>query len=420
MAESSKKFIRENRKILYILLVAGFFVFGIYIGINYKKPIDKVVGISDIQTPVAVTADFSPFWKVWDLINQKYPGASEITNQQRVYGAISGLMSSLNDPYSEFFNPSDTKLFESDIEGSFGGIGAEIGMKNKVLTVIAPLKDTPAYKDGIKSGDEILKIDQTATDSMDVDTAIRLIRGDKGTTVTLTILRPGENTPRIIPIVRDIINAPTLDSSLRPDGIFDIKLYSFSANSADLFRTALQKFSASGSDKLLIDLRGNPGGYLDSAISMASWFLPGDKTVVTEDYGAGIPADVYKSKGYNIFSDKLKVVILIDGGSASASEILSGALRDNGKAILVGEQSYGKGSVQQVINVTPDTIVKITVAKWLTPNGISISKKGLTPDYVVDLTQADSDANKDPQLDKAVQLLTNWPGVPAQTATPAQ
>jgi carboxyl-terminal processing protease len=414
------EFLKKNSKVLYILLVAGFFVFGIYIGINYRAPIDKITGISNIQAPQTVTADFSPFWKVWDIINQKYPGATDITNQQRVYGAISGLMGSLNDPYSEFFNPDDTKLFESDIEGSFGGIGMEIGMKDKVLTVIAPLKDTPAYKAGIKSGDEILKIDQTATDSMGIDTAIRLIRGDKGTTVTLTILRPGENAPRIIPIVRDIINAPTLDSSLRPDGIFVIKLYSFSANSADLFRTALQKFSASGSDKLLLDLRGNPGGYLDSAISMASWFLPGDKTVVTEDYGAGMPSDVFKSKGYNIFSNKLKFVILIDGGSASASEILSGAMKDDKRAILVGTQSYGKGSVQEVVNVTPDTIMKITVAKWLTPNGISISKKGLTPDYVVPIVQADTDAGKDPQMDKAVNLLNNWPGIPTTTTPPTQ
>jgi carboxyl-terminal processing protease len=279
-------------------------------------------------------------------------------------------------------------------------------MKNKVLTVIAPLKSTPAYNAGIESGDEILKIDKTATTNMSIDDAVNLMRGPKGTTVTLTIYRQGELQPRVIPITRDTINIPTLDTNARKDGIFVISLYSFDANSANLFRGAMQQFVNSGDNKLILDLRGNPGGYLDAAVDMASWFLPGDKTVVTEDYGGKQPSDVFKSKGYNIFAGKnLKFVILIDGGSASASEILSGAMRDNGVAKLVGAQSFGKGSVQEVINITPDTILKVTVARWLTPDGTSISEKGLTPDYPVAITQKDLDAKIDPQMDKAVELL---------------
>ena len=388
-----------------VLLVILFFFFGIYVGDHNRPEIDKVIGVSNKETQVATQVDFSPFWKVWNTINEKSPTATKITDQARVYGAISGLIGSLNDPYSVFFTPDEAKSFESEIAGNFDGIGLEVGIKDKVLTVIAPLKDTPAYRANMKSGDKILKIDSTVTTGMSIDDAINLIRGPKGTSVTLTILRDGEQQPRVIKIVRDTINIPTLDTELRPDGIFVVKLYSFDANSATLFRDAMQKFVNSGSNKLILDLRGNPGGYLDAAVDMASWFLPEGKTIVTEDYGNNKAPDISRSKGYNIFSDKLKFVILIDGGSASASEILAGAMQDNERAKLIGAQSFGKGSVQEVVNITPDTILKITVARWLTPNGTSISEKGLTPDYPVEITQKDLDAKQDPQMDKAVELV---------------
>jgi carboxyl-terminal processing protease len=389
------------------LFVVLAFAIGVYVGDINRPAIDKVVGITNKETEVTTTADFSPFWKVWNEMNNKSLTVSKISDQDKVYGAISGLVSSLNDPYSVFFPPTEAKSFEDQISGNFDGIGLEVGMKDKVLTVIAPLKGTPAYSAGIQSGDEILKIDKTATTNLSIDDAVNLMRGPKGTTVTLTIYRQGEQQPRVIPITRDTINIPTLNTNARKDGIFVITLYSFDANSANLFRGAMQQFANSGDNKLILDLRGNPGGYLDAAVDMASWFLPGDKTVVTEDYGTKQSPDVFKSKGYNIFTNKLKMVVLIDGGSASASEILSGALRDNGVAKLVGAQSFGKGSVQEVVNITPDTILKITVARWLTPDGTSISEKGLTPDYPVAITQQDLDAKIDPQMDKAVQLLSN-------------
>ena len=381
---------------------------GIYIGSRNQPAINKVIGISGKETAVVTQADFSPFWKVWNTINEKYPDAVKVNDQDRVYGAISGLVDSLDDPYSSFFNPEDTKTFEDDISGSFEGIGVEIGMKDKIITVVAPLKNTPGYRAGIKPGDQILKIDETITSDMTVEGAVNLIRGERGTTLSLTILRDGEKEPREIKIVRDIINVPTLDTELRPDGIFVTRLYSFSANSIDLFRFALREFSKSNSDKLLLDLRGNPGGYLDAAVDIASWFLPNGKTVVIEDYGDNMKQKVYRSAGYNVFNDNLKFVILIDGGSASASEILAGAMQDHKRAKLVGTQSYGKGSVQEVVKVTPDTILKVTIAKWLTPNGTSISLKGLTPDYKVEYTKKDSGNKNDPQMDKAADLLNNW------------
>ncbi|MCC7160570.1 S41 family peptidase [Candidatus Nomurabacteria bacterium] len=391
-----------------VLVVAAFFIFGIYIGSNYRPEIEKVTGITGKEPQVSTQADFSPFWKVWNEMNKKYPSVSEISDQARVYGAISGLVSSLNDPYSVFFSPEETKSFEEEIAGNFDGVGMEVGMKDKILTVIAPLKDTPAYRADIKSGDKILKIDKKVTSGLTIEEAIKLIRGPKGTTVTLTIFREGNKEPKEVKIIRDTINIPTLDTELRKDGIFVVKLYSFSANSANLFRDAMKKFVESGSDKLILDLRGNPGGYLDAAVDMASWFLKSGQTIVVEDYGGNKAQEIFRSKGYDIFNDKLKFVVLIDSGSASASEILAGAMQDNKRAKIVGSQSFGKGSVQQVIDITRDTILKITVAKWLTPNGTSISEKGLTPDYPVEITKKDLEDKKDPQMSKAIDLLINW------------
>lgn len=403
------EFSKTRRNISVILLVALFFILGVYIGFNNRPEIEKVTGLSNKETEIITETDFSPFWKVWNTINEKYPEAGKITDQDRVYGAISGLVGSLNDPYSVFFNPDEAKFFEDEIAGNFSGVGMEVGIKDKTLTVIAPLKDTPAYRANIKSGDKILKIDETITSGLSIEKATKLIRGEKGTTVVLTIFREGDKDPLEIKITRDVINIPTLDTELRKDGIFVIKLYSFSANSANLFRNAIKNFVQSGTDKLLLDLRGNPGGYLDSAVDMSSWFLEGGKIVVTEDYGDDKKPEIFRSRDYNIFNDKLKFVILIDSGSASASEIVAGAMQDHGRAKLVGDKSFGKGSVQEAIKVTPDTLLKVTVAKWLTPNGNLIEEKGLTPDYLVEITRKDLEAKRDPQLEKAVELLLQWP-----------
>lgn len=402
-----KEFFKTKRITLAVTIffVIASFVFGIYVGDKSRPEVEKVEGVTGKETAVNTNVDFSPFWKAWNTINEKYPSASKISDQARVYGAISGLLSSLDDPYSVFFAPEEAKSFEEEIAGNFEGIGMEVGIKDKVLTVIAPLKDTPAFRAGIKSKDKILEINEKTTADLSVEEAVKMIRGPKGTSVSLTIFREGLDKPKVIEIIRDTINIPTLDTELREDGIFVIKLYSFSANSISLFRNAMKEFVESKSSKLLLDLRGNPGGYLDASVDMASWFLAGGKVIVTEDYGDNRPSEVFRSKGYDIFNDNLKFVILIDGGSASASEILAGAMQDSGRAKLVGTQSFGKGSVQEVIKITPDTLLKITVAKWLTPNGTSISETGLTPDYIVEITQKDIDAKRDPQLEKAVELL---------------
>jgi carboxyl-terminal processing protease len=338
-------------------------------------------------------------------LNEKSIYAKKITDQDRVYGAISGLASSLGDPYTVFFPPKENKSFSEAIAGSFEGIGAEIGMKDDILTVIAPLKDSPAYKAGIKAGDKIIKINNVRRQYDSGFKAIDLIRGPQGTTVTLTILRLGENKTRDIVVTRDKIQIPTIDTEQRPDGIFVIKFYSFSENSASLFRDALIKFINSKSNKLVLDLRGNPGGYLDSAVNIGSWFINEGDTIVSENSMDGSKPKVYTSHGPRLFNDKLKFVVLVDGGSASASEILAGALQEHGIATLVGEKTFGKGSVQELIKITDDTSLKVTVANWYTPNGISISLQGLEPDIKVPFTQQDYDAKKDPQMDKAVEIL---------------
>lgn len=400
-----KEFFKTKRNYSTILLIALFFVLGIYVGNSQRSEIDKVTSLTNKETAVETQADFAPFWKAWNEINEKSPNADKITDQERVYGAISGLVGSLEDPYSVFFSPDEAKAFQEGIAGNFTGVGMEIGVKNKTLTVVAPLKNTPAERSGILSGDQILKIDETITSGLSVEEAVKLIRGERGTIVALTIFREGFREPKEIKITRDIIEIPTLDEELRPDGIFVVKLYSFTANSTSLFSQAMQRFIASGSNKLLLDLRGNPGGYLDAAVDISSWFLPGGKVVVTEDYGDNQKTRIFRSRGYGGIGNDLKFVILINGGSASASEIVAGAMQDHKRATLVGTQSFGKGSVQEVVDITKNTLLKITVANWLTPNGNLIHEKGLTPDYEVEFTLKDLDAKRDPQMNKAVELL---------------
>jgi carboxyl-terminal processing protease len=407
--KSIYEFVKNRKTSFLILLLVLFFGSGVFVGFNSNKNKDQRINLLNKENSEIINqTDFSSFWKAWNTIDKKYPGSENTKDQERVYGAISGLVSSLNDPYSVFFNPEETKTFQDDILGSFSGVGMEVGIKDKILTVISPLKNTPAYKAGIKSGDRILKIDDTSTANLSVEKAVKLIRGEKGTTVILQISNNGDKNLKNISIVRDTIDIPTIDTELRSDGIFVIKLYTFSANSSNLFRKAIKEFYESNSDKLLLDLRGNPGGYLDSSVNIASWFLDSGKPIVIEDYGNNKKKKIYRSEGYNVFTDKLKFVILINGGSASASEILAGAMQDYGRAKLVGEKSFGKGSVQEVVEITPDTILKITVAKWFTPKGNSISEKGLIPDYVVPITQKDIDNKIDPQLNKAINLLNNW------------
>ncbi len=351
--------------------------------------------------------DFAPFWKAWSILDKDFvpTGTSTVaSNQERVWGAIEGMVDSLGDPYTVFFPPVESKQFAADIKGSFGGVGMEVGQEGGLITVISPLKGSPAEGAGLRAGDKVLRVDDKDVSRLSVEEAVNHIRGPEGTTVTLTIGREGR-TPFEVDIVRQIINIPIIDTEELEGGIFRISLYSFTENSAVLFRSALREFIESDSNKLILDLRGNPGGYLESALDMASWFLPAGTVVIREDRGAGKEENVYRSRGYDIFSDNLQMVILVDGGSASASEILAGALSELGKATLIGEKTFGKGSVQELLPVTSDTSIKVTIARWLTPKGNTISELGITPEIEVIRTEEDFRAGRDRQLERAIEFL---------------
>ncbi len=393
------------------LLVSAFGI-GLYTGvaerISHTVSAQTVNYITSDKAPT--TIDVAKLWKAWALLDQNYVpthSSSTIpTPQERLYGAIAGLTDSYGDPYTVFLPPADAQVFQEDISGAFGGVGMELGLKDGNIVVVAPLKDSPAEKAGVHSGDQVLAVDGKSTQGLAVDGAVKIIRGKVGTTVKLTLGRKGETKPIEVSIVRDTISIPVLKSYSTQDGIFVIELYSFSANSADLFRMALRDFFQSGNTKMILDLRGNPGGYLEAAVDMASFFLPVGDVVVSEDFKGKQPANEHRSAGYNVFQNKkLSMAILIDQGSASASEILAGALQQHNIAKLIGTRSFGKGSVQQLIDIGDGAQIKITIARWLTPNGNSISEGGLAPDIKADRTVEDFKAGKDPQKDAAVSWL---------------
>jgi carboxyl-terminal processing protease len=384
------------------------FTLGVMVGNRQIPAIDLVERVTNKEVDAAPDADFGVFWEVWRTLDERFVSVSGTSTppQERVWGAVSGMVNALNDPYTVFLPPDDSELFEEEITGNFGGVGMEIGERDGTLTVIAPLKNSPAERAGVRAGDAIIQIDGMPAGNLTVDDAVHRIRGELGTRITLTLFREGREEPFTIDIIREVIHIPTIETEHRPDGIFIIRLFNFNASAANEFRDALREFVVSGTRKLVLDLRGNPGGFLGGAVDIASWFLPSGKIVVQESFdGRGGEGRAHRSRGYNIFSSDLRMIILVDGGSASASEILAGALREHGIARLVGTRTFGKGSVQELIKITPETSLKVTVAEWLTPDGTSISDGGLEPDVVVERTLADFEAGRDPQMDTAVQLL---------------
>lgn len=394
-----------------IILACAIFIGGAYAGT--KQSVAKILApkqtvLANVSSANLNNVDLAPFWYVWNLLDQKYPFKQVTPDQEnKVYGAISGLVNSYKDPYTVFFPPQEAKLFNDQVKGSFGGVGMEVGIKNNSITVIAPMKGSPAEKAGVESGDIITEINKKKTDGLDIETAVSLIRGDVGTTVDLGIARKDATEIEHIVITREIVKLPVIDTSEKGN-TFVISLYSFSENSAQLFTDALNTFQKSGKTNLIIDLRNNPGGYLDAAVDIASYFLPAGKTIVKENSGSDHTEIIHQSKGYTLLDRIPKTVILINGGSASASEILAGALSEQGVAKLVGTTSFGKGSVQEVIDLPDKSSVKITVAKWLTPKGVSISEKGIVPEIIVENKPTkDPKTGKynDPQLEAALKLL---------------
>jgi carboxyl-terminal processing protease len=353
-------------------------------------------------------ADVTDLWRAWNALEanfiETHASSSLPRAEERVWGAIAGLAASYKDPYTVFFPPEESKQFQENISGNFGGIGVEIDVKDAMLTVIAPLKDTPAEKAGIMAGDGIVAINGETTEAETLEESIKRIRGPQGTQVTLTLLRDAKTFD--VTVVRDLIRVPESEDELHAEsGVYSISLFQFTATAPEIFNEAFARFKASGSKKLIIDVRGNPGGYLEAAVDIASHFLPKGAAVVTESFGDDSKNNKHVSYGYGDLPSGTQVVVLIDGGSASASEILAGALKDGAGATLVGKRSFGKGSVQELITVGEGSL-KITVARWLTPSGTSISDGGLKPDIEAERTLEDFKADKDPQMARAIEFLT--------------
>jgi len=348
--------------------------------------------------------DFTLFWETWQTLKEKFIDKTKFDNQKMLYGAISGVVSSLEDPYTIFMNPEESKKFLEDVSGKFEGVGMEIGQKKGQLQIISPLEGTPAQKAGLRAGDKIVKIDDVFANELTVDEAVSKIRGDKGTEVTLTIFREGWNNTKEFKIVRDVIEVPSLKWEIKNDDIAYIRLYQFSEKAGYDFKKASLEILKSPAKKIILDLRNNPGGYLEISKDIASLFLKKGSLVAIEDFGGKAESKKYIADGNDIFSG-FPIVVLINQGSASASEILAGALRDNREIKLIGETSFGKGSVQEIENLNDGSSLKVTVAKWLTPNGQSISDHGLVPDIEVEITDEDYQNDKDPQLDKTLEIL---------------
>lgn len=390
-----------------VLALLFAFGVGLYTGVSSLATHAQVTSI--VGADPSKTVEMQQFWDAWRILEsrfvQTHSTSSLPSEEERVWGAIAGLAESYGDPYTVFLPPQEAQAFNESVNGSFSGVGMELGLKDGDITVVAPLKDSPAERAGIKSGDKVLSADGKSLQGATVETAVKLIRGEKGTTVVLTLMRAGASEPFEVSIVRDTINIPILKTRLE-GGVYIIELYSFSATSPELFRQALRDFFLSGSTKLVLDLRGNPGGYLEAAVEMASYFLPVGQVVVTEDSAGHGTDNAHRSLGYNVFAGKkLSMAILVDQGSASASEILAGALSQHGVAKLIGTRTFGKGSVQQLVQLGGGAELKVTVARWLTPGGTSISDGGLTPDIEVDRTAEDRTAGKDPQMDAAEAWL---------------
>ncbi len=388
------------------LILGASFGLGAWYGYANRPAVEKVLNVGSQKPPQELEkVDFNLFWEVWSQLEDKYVDREKVKRENFVYGAAAGLARSLKDPYTEFLPPAESKQFQEDIKGAFGGIGAEIGIRKGILTIIAPLKGNPAEKAGLKAGDKIVKIDDTISADLALDEAVRLIRGEPGTKVRLTILREDGERAKEYVITRDVIKIQILETEARADGIFVIKLNHFTESAAFEFRKAVQEFLNSGSKKIILDLRNNPGGFLAIAVDIASWWVgPGD--VVARERFADGKEELYRSSGYRLL-ENAPTIILVNEGSASASEIVAGALRDHKGIKLVGVKTFGKGSVQEVVQLPGNSSLKITIAKWLTPKGSEIDGKGLEPDIKVEIPEKPKggEENKDFIMEKGIEVL---------------
>ncbi|HBO99654.1 TPA: hypothetical protein DD617_00510 [Candidatus Uhrbacteria bacterium] len=402
--------IRLPRTVTFLIVLVCIltsFVFGLFLGrqqgVRLAVPSGegRVLGQGGkTMTALEKDVDFQLFWNVWNLVKETYY-QQPVSDKSLFYGAVMGMVAGLQDPYSVFFDPTAAEEFNKDLTGSFEGVGAEIGIKNHQLQIVAPLPGSPAEAAGIKSGDKIFLIDGKETANMTVEEAISLIRGERGTTVVLTISRDGLKDVMEVSVVRDTIKVNSVRAEMREDGIAVIHMYLFNEDTEPLFTAAVNESLSHGARGIILDLRSNPGGLLTAAIDVASAWIGKDPVVIqrVRDRQDVFPGSV------SARLQGIPTVVLVNGGSASGSEIVAGALQDYGYATLIGEQTFGKGSVQDYRELDDGSAVKITIAEWLTPYGRSINHVGIAPDVQVPFTEEDFKNGRDPQFDTAIEWL---------------
>jgi len=344
--------------------------------------------------------DFSLFWDAWEKVHQKYVG--EIDDQELLYGAIEGMVAGVGDPYSVFLTPEESTRFLDDLDGSFGGIGVELGIRAGKLTVIAPLEGSPAEKAGIRAKDIIIKVDDKDIGEMTFDEAVEAIRGREGTEVKLTVKRKNRDEFLEFEIVRAMIEVKNVKYEIKDGNIGYISVSQFGSDTTSLFEAVAERVKRERPKGLILDLRNNPGGFLEGAVEIASFFVE-DGVVVYEKEKNGDLKE-YKAKG----KAELKgfpLVVLINEGSASGAEIVAGAIKDYGLGKLIGARTFGKGSVQELVGLPGDSNLRITVAHWLTPMKREIDNQGIEPEIQIGLTDQDVEAGRDPQLKRAIEEL---------------
>ena len=390
---------KESNKQSKVLFIALMIVLGIFIG-RYIIPatqanpvVEKFVSVKDNQRSLV----FPTFWEAWDELHASFNGS--LDDKELFYGAIEGMVRASGDPYTAFMDPDATKEFEQSLNGVFSGVGIEIGLKKGLITVISPLNGSPAKEAGVKEGDVIIAVDKNPiTQDTTIDEVVNKIRGPKGEEVVLTLINEKDNASRDIPIIRDTIEIESAKYSIE-NNIATIEITNFNIDTSERVAKAVKEISRQNVKGIVLDLRGNPGGYLQAAVDITANFVSSNSLVVSEK---GKENKEYKTRGGGALKD-LPIVVLVDGGSASASEILAGALLDIRNVPIVGQKTFGKGSVQELIDLKDGSSMRITIAKWYTPNGTSIQEQGIEPTVSVENNPDTEDI--DEQMDRALEEL---------------